>query len=89
MRCPPCAIKPPERTTVGGPGDESASRDRSLASGKDPPKAGEPDDPVVIGGGTPFFPPVTEEVPLDLIDTRTFGSRVIFERYRRGRDEAD
>ena len=39
--------------------------------------------PVVIGGGTPFLPPVTEHVPLELIETRTFGSRVIFERYRR------
>src|ERR671929_912336 len=44
--------------------------------------------PVVVGGGTPFLPPVTEDVPLDLIETRTFGSRVIFERYRRARDEA-
>jgi dihydrofolate reductase len=33
--------------------------------------------PVVIGGGTPFLPPVGEAVPLDLIETRTFGSRVI------------
>jgi dihydrofolate reductase len=41
--------------------------------------------PVVVGGGTPFLPPVTEDVPLDLIETRTFGSRVIFERYRRAR----
>jgi hypothetical protein len=39
--------------------------------------------PVAVGGGTPFLPPVTEEVPLDLIETRTFGSRVIFERYKR------
>jgi len=39
--------------------------------------------PVVVGGGTPFLPPVTEDVPLDLIETRTFGSRVIFERYGR------
>ena len=38
--------------------------------------------PVVVGGGTPFLPPVTEDVPLDLIETRTFGSRVIYERYR-------
>jgi dihydrofolate reductase len=45
--------------------------------------------PVVVGGGTPFLPPVTEDVPLDLIETRTFGSRVIFERYRRARDESD
>src|SRR3954466_541442 len=45
--------------------------------------------PVVVGGGTPFLPPVTEDVPLDLIETRTFGSRVIYERYGRARDEAD
>jgi dihydrofolate reductase len=45
--------------------------------------------PVVVGGGTPFLPPVTEEVPLDLIETRTFGSRVIYERYRRARDKSD
>ena len=45
--------------------------------------------PVVVGGGTPFLPPVTEDVPLDLIETRTFGSRVIFERYGRARDESD
>ena len=45
--------------------------------------------PVVVGGGTPFLPPVTEDVPLDLIETRTFGSRVIYERYRRARDGSD
>jgi dihydrofolate reductase len=45
--------------------------------------------PVVVGGGTPFLPPVTEDVPLDLIETRTFGSRVIYERYRRVRDDLD
>jgi dihydrofolate reductase len=43
--------------------------------------------PVVVGGGTPFLPPVTEVVPLDLVETRTFGSRVICERYRQTRDE--
>src|SRR3954467_8783413 len=45
--------------------------------------------PVVVGGGTPFLPPVTEDVPLDLIETRTFGARVIYERYGRARDESD
>jgi dihydrofolate reductase len=45
--------------------------------------------PVVVGGGTPFLPPVTAEIPLDLIETRTFASRVIYERYRRVRDERD
>jgi dihydrofolate reductase len=41
--------------------------------------------PVVVGGGTPFLPPVASDVRLELIETRTFGSRVIFERYRRVR----
>jgi dihydrofolate reductase len=45
--------------------------------------------PVVIGGGTPFLPPVPEHVPLELIETMTFGSRVIYERYRRARDDSD
>jgi hypothetical protein len=43
--------------------------------------------PVVVGGGTPFLPPVTEDVSLDLIETRTFGSRVIYERYQRVRED--
>ena len=45
--------------------------------------------PVLVGGGTPFLPPVAEDVPLDLVETRTFGSRVIYERYRRVRDDSD
>jgi dihydrofolate reductase len=44
--------------------------------------------PVVVGGGTPFLPPVTEDIPLDLVETRTFGSRVIYERYRRIRNDS-
>ncbi|HEY1237506.1 MAG TPA: dihydrofolate reductase family protein [Solirubrobacterales bacterium] len=39
--------------------------------------------PIAVGGGTPFLPPVAQDVPLHLIETRTFGSRVIFERYGR------
>ena len=46
-------------------------------------------NPVVVGGGTPLLPPVTDAVPLELIDTRTFGSRVIYERYGRARDASD
>ena len=42
--------------------------------------------PVVVGAGTPFLPPVTEDIALDLIETRTFGSRVIYERYGRARE---
>ena len=39
--------------------------------------------PVIVGGGTPYLPPVTEDVRLALVETRTFGSRVIYERYAR------
>jgi len=46
-------------------------------------------NPVVVGGGTPFLPPVTEDLALELIETRTFGSRVVYERYRRVRDHSD
>jgi dihydrofolate reductase len=44
---------------------------------------------VVVGGGTPFLPPVTGDIALELIETRTFGSRVIYERYGRARDEPE
>lgn len=39
--------------------------------------------PVVVGGGKPLLPPVTDTIPLDLVETRTFAGRVVFERYRR------
>ncbi len=45
--------------------------------------------PVVVGGGTPFLPPITEPIPLKLIETRTFGSKVIYERYRRAPDRSE
>ncbi len=38
--------------------------------------------PIVVGGGTPYLPPTAQDISLDLIETRTFGSRVIYERYR-------
>ena len=46
-------------------------------------------NPVIVGGGTSFLPPVTSDVSLDLVETRTFGSRVIYERYRRAQRESD
>jgi dihydrofolate reductase len=46
-------------------------------------------NPVVVGGGTPFLPPVTDDIALDLIETRTFGSRVIYERYGRASDVSE
>ena len=33
--------------------------------------------PVVLGGGTPFFPPLDARIDLRLAETRTFGSRVV------------
>lgn len=39
--------------------------------------------PIVVGGGTPYLPPVAADIPLELIESRTFGSRVVYERYRR------
>jgi dihydrofolate reductase len=39
--------------------------------------------PVVIGGGTPYFPTLEETIDLELIETRTFGSRVVYVRYGR------
>jgi dihydrofolate reductase len=39
--------------------------------------------PVIVGGGTPLLPPVTEDIPLELIETRTFSGDVVYERYRR------
>jgi dihydrofolate reductase len=45
-------------------------------------------NPVIVGGGTPFLPPVAADIPLELIETRTFGSRVIFERYARARGDS-
>jgi dihydrofolate reductase len=39
--------------------------------------------PVVLGGGTPYFPALEERIDLELVETRTFGSRVVYVRYLR------
>jgi dihydrofolate reductase len=39
--------------------------------------------PVVLGGGTPYFPPLDERIELELLETRTFASRVVYVRYAR------
>jgi dihydrofolate reductase len=39
--------------------------------------------PVMLGGGTPYLPPLEKKIDLELIETRTFGSRVVYVRYRR------
>jgi dihydrofolate reductase len=39
--------------------------------------------PVVLGGGTPYFPALDDRINLELVETRTFASRVAYLRYRR------
>ncbi|MEU7583479.1 dihydrofolate reductase family protein [Streptomyces sp. NPDC041068] len=38
--------------------------------------------PVLVGGGIPFFPRHERQVDLELVETRTFSSRVVYLRYR-------
>ena len=42
--------------------------------------------PVILGGGTPYFPALEERINLELVETRTFGSRVVYVRYQRVED---
>jgi len=37
--------------------------------------------PVVLGGGTPFFPDMANRIDVELRETRTFGSGVVYLRY--------
>jgi len=39
--------------------------------------------PVVLGGGTPFLPALDNTINLRLVETRTFGSGVVYLRYQR------
>jgi dihydrofolate reductase len=39
--------------------------------------------PVVLGGGTPYLPPLDERINLRLVETRTFGMGVVYLRYER------
>ncbi|WP_329038397.1 dihydrofolate reductase family protein [Streptomyces sp. NBC_01725] len=38
--------------------------------------------PVLVGGGLPFFPHDERRVDLELVETRTFNSKVVYHRYR-------
>jgi dihydrofolate reductase len=42
--------------------------------------------PVLLGAGTPYFPALDERTNLELVETQTFGSRVVYVRYRRVSD---
>jgi dihydrofolate reductase len=39
--------------------------------------------PVILGAGTRYLPALEQRVDLELLETRTFGSRVLYVRYRR------
>jgi dihydrofolate reductase len=39
--------------------------------------------PVVLGAGTPYFPPLEERIELELLETRRFGLPVVYLRYGR------
>jgi dihydrofolate reductase len=39
--------------------------------------------PVVLGGGTPFLPPSDERIRLQLVESRQFGSGIVYLRYQR------
>ena len=43
--------------------------------------------PVIVGGGKPFFPPAQASLELELVETRSFASRVVYLRYQRSRQE--
>ena len=43
--------------------------------------------PVLLGGGTPYFPTLDETIKLELVDTQTFGARVVYLRYRPVRND--
>jgi dihydrofolate reductase len=45
-------------------------------------------NPIVLGAGTPFLPPLDRSVPLELVETRTFEPGVVYEHYRVSAAEA-
>ncbi|MGW4869625.1 dihydrofolate reductase family protein [Streptomyces chartreusis] len=43
--------------------------------------------PVLLGGGIPFFPQQESQVDLELVETRSYNSRVVYLRYRTVRQD--
>ncbi|HEX5402662.1 MAG TPA: dihydrofolate reductase family protein [Pseudonocardiaceae bacterium] len=41
--------------------------------------------PTIVGGGTPYFPPLAKSLDLRLVESRTIGTKVVYLRYRRER----
>jgi dihydrofolate reductase len=44
--------------------------------------------PVLVGGGIPFFPQRERRVDLELVETRTFNSKIVLLRYRVARQSS-
>jgi dihydrofolate reductase len=42
-------------------------------------------NPVILGGGTPYCPPLTKPLDLRLTESRTFNSGVVYLRHQRTR----
>jgi len=70
-------VQPDKDLSVGGPGLASSLVQLGLV-----------DEyqlfinPVILGGGTPFFPSLPGPRRLQLIETRRFGSGVVYLRYK-------
>lgn len=43
--------------------------------------------PVLLGGGISFFPQHESRADLELVETRTYDSRVVYLRYRAARQD--
>jgi dihydrofolate reductase len=43
-------------------------------------------NPIVLGAGTPFFPPLVNKIDLKLVETRTFRSGVVYVRFLPSRE---
>ena len=92
------AVQGNARLASGGLGEEierlraeaggGRHRDRRRGSRRRGGRAGPIDEyrarvyPVLVGGGIPFFPQRERRVDLELVETRTFSSRVVYLRYR-------
>ena len=46
-------------------------------------------NPVVLGGGTPYFPALDLRIALELVETRTFGSQLFYLRYQCARGTSE
>ena len=89
-QCPPGLRRPRGRRSSGCEPSRGRATSRSAARRSPPrrPRSGLIDEyramvyPVLVGGGIPYFPRHERRVDLELVETRTFSSRVVYLRYR-------